>query len=151
MTTNLLDTPEARRAWVATNYSDESKRLVAEGAEATPEDQAKWARAMCDAERLRFARATRPCPFRIHNGERPLADQLHSHAASLSYDLYDPSADPANREPLELIRAGNFIVDLAQKVMRDAVDRARDAGTSWEAIGVALGITRQAAQQRFGN
>lgn len=30
------------REWVAQNYSDESKRLVEEGAEATPEDQAKF-------------------------------------------------------------------------------------------------------------
>lgn len=31
-----------------------------------------------------------------------------------------------------------------------AVYKALDAGATWEAIGGTLGITRQAAQQRFG-
>lgn len=31
-----------------------------------------------------------------------------------------------------------------------AVRKALDAGATWEAIGGTLGITRQAAQQRFG-
>lgn len=32
----------------------------------------------------------------------------------------------------------------------DAVARARKAGFSWGRIGIALGVTRQATQQRFG-
>jgi len=32
----------------------------------------------------------------------------------------------------------------------DAVTEARRRGDSWTAIAVALGTTRQAAQQRFG-
>lgn len=32
----------------------------------------------------------------------------------------------------------------------DAVVEARAAGLSWAVIGMALGTTRQAAQQRFG-
>jgi hypothetical protein len=36
------------------------------------------------------------------------------------------------------------------RLMRSAVTSARAAGWSWEAIGSALGMTRQAAQQRFG-
>lgn len=43
------------RAWVAQNYSDESKRLVTEGSEATPEDQAKYSRAYAAGL---FSRAT---------------------------------------------------------------------------------------------
>jgi hypothetical protein len=31
------------------------------------------------------------------------------------------------------------------------VDEARAAGASWETIGTALGVTRQAVQQRFRN
>ena len=41
--------------------------------------------------------------------------------------------------------------------LRDAEDRlhsevaaARDAGDTWDVIGIALGVTRQAAFQRFG-
>jgi hypothetical protein len=46
----------------------------------------------------------------------------------------------------------------ATAALRDAADRklfelvgfARDAGASWAAIGEALGVTTQAAHQRFG-
>lgn len=31
-----------------------------------------------------------------------------------------------------------------------AVERARKEGRSWDAIGAELGVTRQAAQQRYG-
>jgi hypothetical protein len=36
------------------------------------------------------------------------------------------------------------------KILKSAVSSARSAGWSWEAIGRALGMSRQAAQQRFG-
>lgn len=38
----------------------------------------------------------------------------------------------------------------AEKDLRASVQRARDEGATWQEIGDALGITRQAAQQRFG-
>lgn len=37
----------------------------------------------------------------------------------------------------------------AEDLTRAAVIRARSDGRSWEEIGVALGTTKQAAQQRF--
>jgi hypothetical protein len=40
-------------------------------------------------------------------------------------------------------------VESARKELRDAVAAARDADVSWEAIGAALGITKQGAFQRF--
>lgn len=43
-------------------------------------------------------------------------------------------------------RAGEVVGDL----LRNAVASARAAGASWETIGQALGMSRQAAQQRFG-
>lgn len=39
----------------------------------------------------------------------------------------------------------------AGRLLGSAVTSARAAGWSWEAIGSALGMTRQAAQQRFGH
>jgi hypothetical protein len=38
----------------------------------------------------------------------------------------------------------------AEDAVEDAVQKARDEGASWSEIGVALGVTRQAAQQRYG-
>ena len=37
-----------------------------------------------------------------------------------------------------------------RSLLREAVSSARAAGASWEAIGRVLGMSRQAAQQRFG-
>lgn len=39
----------------------------------------------------------------------------------------------------------------ADQELRDAVRAAREAGDSWFTIGMALGVTKQAAQKRFGN
>ncbi|MGL5930019.1 MAG: hypothetical protein ACRCY8_13890 [Dermatophilaceae bacterium] len=38
----------------------------------------------------------------------------------------------------------------ADRELRDAVRAARAAGDSWLSIGMALGVTKQAAQKRFG-
>lgn len=40
--------------------------------------------------------------------------------------------------------------DAADRKLYDLVGFARDAGASWSAIGEALGVTTQAAHQRFG-
>jgi hypothetical protein len=37
----------------------------------------------------------------------------------------------------------------AEERLREAVRSARDAGDSWTVIGAALGVSKQAAQQRF--
>jgi len=39
----------------------------------------------------------------------------------------------------------------AEQALREAVWRQRAAGRSWTEIGRALGVTRQAAQKRFGD
>ena len=41
-------------------------------------------------------------------------------------------------------------VDRADRELHDAVRAARDAGDTWLSIGMALGVTKQAAQKRFG-
>lgn len=38
----------------------------------------------------------------------------------------------------------------ADRELHDAVRAAREAGDSWFTIGIALGVTKQAAQKRFG-
>jgi hypothetical protein len=56
-------------------------------------------------------------------------------------------------EPLDRLGAalaiGAELGDLAAAVLHGAVADARAAGRSWSQIGEALGVTKQAAQQRF--
>ena len=47
------------------------------------------------------------------------------------------------------IRAAARAVDQAVDCLNSAVAEARDAGMPWSAIGRVLGITRQAAHERF--
>ncbi len=66
-------------------------------------------------------------------------------------DQLDPSTHPARDAASfrRIIAARNQLAD-AEQEMREAVRAARAAGDSWTVIGAALDISRQAAQQRFG-
>lgn len=54
-------------------------------------------------------------------------------------------------EYLALVRAAAEMEETASALLRDAVSSARSAGTPWSAVGIALGMTRQAAQKRFAD
>ncbi|MCD9200045.1 hypothetical protein [Aeromicrobium wangtongii] len=56
--------------------------------------------------------------------------------------------DPAAH--LELVLLTRRVHQETNRLLHDAVASARGAGSSWEAIGSAMGMSRQAAQQRFG-
>lgn len=64
------------------------------------------------------------------------------------------SLDPAKLEFRDaghvraIIKAAEAVT-AAEKELRQAVADARAAGDSWTVIGAALGVTKQAAQQRF--
>jgi hypothetical protein len=66
----------------------------------------------------------------------------------------DPElADRFDTDPdafLQLVARTNLAYSRTANMLQSAVLAARGAGHSWEAIGQVLGITRQAAQQRFG-
>ena len=51
---------------------------------------------------------------------------------------------------LDLIRSAQLTRELADQVLTLCVQQARDAGHTWQEIGTLLGVTRQAAFQRFG-
>jgi hypothetical protein len=53
-------------------------------------------------------------------------------------------------DPLELVRAAQEIRDGAEALMAAAVEQARGAGRTWQEIGDVLGVSRQAAFQRYG-
>jgi hypothetical protein len=63
-----------------------------------------------------------------------------------------PLADPERREndPIRALQAAHDLRILLGLAELAAVRHARQAGWTWSEIGEALGITRQAAQQRFG-
>ncbi|MET0766947.1 MAG: collagen-like protein [Aeromicrobium sp.] len=67
----------------------------------------------------------------------------------------DPSLERRlDTEPqahLDLVLVARRAHDQTNKLLHAAVTSARAAGWSWESIGSALGMSRQAAQQRFGH
>lgn len=66
-------------------------------------------------------------------------------------DMMTPETHPA-RDAVHFRRiiAAQKSVDEADAELREAVAAARAAGDPWVMIGAALDMTRQAAQQRFG-
>jgi hypothetical protein len=65
-------------------------------------------------------------------------------------DAIEPDpADARDASHMRRIIAANEALNAAQTELRDAVNAAREAGDSWAIIGLALGVSRQAAQQRF--
>jgi hypothetical protein len=60
-------------------------------------------------------------------------------------------------EALDTQPTGDLLDTLAgykaqvQDAIRESVVRARSEGMTWEQIGHSLGVTKQAAQQRYGS
>jgi hypothetical protein len=65
-------------------------------------------------------------------------------------DEYDPKPDEfLDASPLRRVVAAAEAVERAREFLDAQVRMAHDAGLSWTVIGAALGISRQAARQRF--
>lgn len=58
-----------------------------------------------------------------------------------------PAEDPVD---LRRIGAASLAIEEAEAELRAAVQGARANGRSWGFIGLVLGVSKQAAQQRFG-
>ena len=71
---------------------------------------------------------------------RELSDRARSQVPTLS----DGRAHPG-----EYVEAARALVALAGECLERAVVYERERGTTWEAIGETLGITRQSAHERF--
>lgn len=72
-------------------------------------------------------------------------------AAEAWLDALDPAETPAE-DPRDLRRIGLALADVAnaERELHDAVAAARDNGRSWGEIALVLGVSRQAARQRYG-
>jgi hypothetical protein len=57
---------------------------------------------------------------------------------------HDPAAS------LVLVDSARVAAEETSRLLREAVTSARSAGHSWDTIGRLIGVSRQAAQQRFG-
>ena len=66
--------------------------------------------------------------------------------------LVAETAGPVDSAPDSLLAAVTQLADLGERVewaLLSVIGEARCAGVTWAAIGEALGVTKQAAQQRF--
>ena len=52
-------------------------------------------------------------------------------------------------EPLEGLREACRVATALDKLTRESIQQARAAGHSWTQIGQALGVTKQAAWERY--
>jgi len=66
--------------------------------------------------------------------------------------LVQEAGGPAGDDPPALLHALGQLADIGERVewaMLSLIGEARCQGVTWQAIGEALGVTKQAAQQRF--
>lgn len=76
-------------------------------------------------------------------------DTLTVSANSPLFDLLD-HMEATHRDPLDLLEDLTNYAAHINSARADAVEAARSRGESWQAIADRIGVTRQAAQQRYG-
>ncbi|MGB6208196.1 DUF3887 domain-containing protein [Mycobacterium sp.] len=76
-----------------------------------------------------------------------LSRQLSAQSSLLAEQVSNPPASPPY---LDLIRSAKSAAELTEQLLKLCVQQSRDAGHTWQEIGDLLGVTRQAAFQRFG-
>lgn len=76
-----------------------------------------------------------------------LSALLAEQASLLADAVGSPLAPPSY---LDQVRSAQRASQLAEQVLKLCVQQSRDAGHTWQEIGDLLGVTRQAAFQRFG-
>ena len=82
-----------------------------------------------------------------------MSTDIRAIATALHHQLAELIARPVLQEqpdPMEQIRLALRIEQAAAELVGSAVLSARAGGATWKSIGEVLGITRQAAFQRFG-
>lgn len=78
-------------------------------------------------------------------------DELDAYAAVIASDDYDPGVVQVDDlRDLRAVADAGAQVRAGEAQLVEVVAMARAHGRSWTRIGVALGVSRQAARQRFG-
>jgi hypothetical protein len=57
---------------------------------------------------------------------------------------------PFHQTPLDLVQLLRMVRETAESALPYAVESARADGASWEQVARMLGVSKQAAQQRYG-
>jgi hypothetical protein len=74
----------------------------------------------------------------------------HADELARRFEEYEPSPDDQIDVAAYLLRRAALAQAQTARQTTEAVTRARQAGMTWKRIGSELGISAQAAQQRFG-
>ena len=63
---------------------------------------------------------------------------------------YPTVTAPDKPSLLSMVAAASAALDVAREALHQAVHEALDGGATWSEVGEVLGVSRQAAFQRFG-
>ncbi len=80
-------------------------------------------------------------------------EEILKHAEQLAkrFEDYEPrSDDEGDPDVVRALRHAVMARSDAERSIRDAVGRARQAGLSWALIGSLIGTSGEAARQRYG-
>jgi len=80
------------------------------------------------------------------------AQEILDHADELAarFQAHEPGDDVHDATELRLVREAFLARADAERVLSDAVIRARHNGHSWASIGAMVGTSGEAARQRYG-
>ena len=74
----------------------------------------------------------------------------HADELARRFEEFAPTPDDEVGVAEYLLRRATLVRGGSEHQISEAVDAARHAGISWKRIGTELGISAQAAQQRYG-
>lgn len=88
--------------------------------------------------------------YDARNNHRTMEQAADAAAAAVEATIARPPVE-VDPDPLAAIRRTNDALVVARLKLDVAVLRAREDGHSWATIGNVLGVTRQAAWERFSH
>lgn len=89
---------------------------------------------------------TQPAPL---SPEQRVGLQQSIEAALVAHAGLDHAPEAEADNALRLLASSSAALQICEELQKEAVGKARQAGRSWAELGTLMGITRQAAQQRF--